>query len=76
LWCDDGATRKLILEPGSIATPIWLKPAVADVPADDARTAAVQRDDGQALAGFRPSRLLRRNAGCRPIEHPKSSNAR
>jgi NAD(P)-dependent dehydrogenase (short-subunit alcohol dehydrogenase family) len=42
-----------ILEPGSIATPIWNKPGDGGVAADPARTDALDRDYGGALAGFR-----------------------
>jgi NAD(P)-dependent dehydrogenase (short-subunit alcohol dehydrogenase family) len=42
-----------LLEPGSIATPIWKKPADGDVPVDVARAAARDLDYGEALAAFR-----------------------
>jgi NAD(P)-dependent dehydrogenase (short-subunit alcohol dehydrogenase family) len=42
-----------LLEPGSIATPIWTKPADGDVPADAARAAETDRDYGGAITAFR-----------------------
>jgi NAD(P)-dependent dehydrogenase (short-subunit alcohol dehydrogenase family) len=42
-----------ILEPGSIATPIWGKPADAGVATEPGRKAAIERDYGRALAAFR-----------------------
>ena len=42
-----------ILEPGSIATPIWKKPVDGDVPADATRDDVIERDYGTAIAGFR-----------------------
>ena len=42
-----------ILEPGSIATPIWSKPGDGGVAADPSRTAVMNRDYGQAVAAFR-----------------------
>jgi len=42
-----------LLEPGSIATPIWDKPADAGVSTPPARAEAVARDYGAALAAFR-----------------------
>jgi NAD(P)-dependent dehydrogenase (short-subunit alcohol dehydrogenase family) len=42
-----------LLEPGSIATPIWKKPADGDVPPDRAREEAIDRDYGGALTTFR-----------------------
>jgi len=41
-----------LLEPGSIATPIWRKPADAGVDTDPVRAQALARDYGAALAGF------------------------
>ena len=42
-----------ILEPGSIATPIWKKPGDGDVAPDPAREDMIERDYGRAIAGFR-----------------------
>jgi NAD(P)-dependent dehydrogenase (short-subunit alcohol dehydrogenase family) len=42
-----------ILEPGSIATPIWRKPGDGGVPADAPLAAAIERDYGSAIAAFR-----------------------
>jgi NAD(P)-dependent dehydrogenase (short-subunit alcohol dehydrogenase family) len=42
-----------ILEPGSIATPIWRKPGDGGVPADAPLAAAIERDYGSAFAAFR-----------------------
>jgi NAD(P)-dependent dehydrogenase (short-subunit alcohol dehydrogenase family) len=42
-----------ILEPGSIATPIWRKPGDGGVPADAPLGAAIDRDYGSALRAFR-----------------------
>jgi NAD(P)-dependent dehydrogenase (short-subunit alcohol dehydrogenase family) len=42
-----------ILEPGSIATPIWSKPVDGGVTLDRARMAAMNRDYGRALDAFR-----------------------
>ena len=42
-----------ILEPGSIATPIWRKPGDGDVAVDPARAERIERDYGRAIAGFR-----------------------
>jgi NAD(P)-dependent dehydrogenase (short-subunit alcohol dehydrogenase family) len=42
-----------MIEPGSIATPIWTKRPDGDVTADDARRPALSRDYGAALAAFR-----------------------
>jgi NAD(P)-dependent dehydrogenase (short-subunit alcohol dehydrogenase family) len=41
-----------LLEPGSIATPIWNKPVDAGVAADPARAEAIERDYGPAVAAF------------------------
>lgn len=42
-----------IVEPGSIATPIWHKPADAGSPIDGERAHDAQRDYGPALTAFR-----------------------
>jgi NAD(P)-dependent dehydrogenase (short-subunit alcohol dehydrogenase family) len=70
-----------LLEPGSIATPIWVKPGDGGVPADAARAAATDRDYGGAIAALRTAvaasgaRGLPTDAVSAVVEHALTSTS-